>query len=213
MNKLLSAKLVVLAPRAILKSVLAPKSKRRKLPKKFYIALITLAVALSGVGYGYRDGLGKLLETTQPGLYHVTTVIDGDTIMVDMYGHSETVRFIGVDTPELHHPEKPVQCFADAARKFTDQMVGGKSVRLQADPLDDNRDIYGRLLRYVYLPDGTLVNEELVKQGYGFAYTHFPFVLLPKVIIDQQTAKRAQAGLWKSCQVEVDGDLYQTNPI
>jgi len=98
------------------------------------------------------------IENSQPGLVPVLHDVDGDTIVVKISGREETVRFIGADTPETHDPRKPVQCFGQAAAEHTKSLLGGKSVRLAADPQDSNRDKYGRLLRYVYLPDGTLVN-------------------------------------------------------
>src|SRR5437868_12261384 len=111
------------------------------------------------------------LQQADPGLYTINHYVDGDTIAVNMNGNVETVRFTGVDTPETHKPNTPVQCYGPEAAAHTKDVISkfGK-VRLQADPLDTNRDRYGRLLRYVYLPDGSFVNEEIVKQGYGFAY-------------------------------------------
>ena len=77
---------------------------------------------------------------------------------VEIAGHVETVRLIGVDTPETVHPQKPVEYFGKEASAFTKRMAEGKTVRLEDDPQCTNRDRYGRLLRYVYLPDGKLLN-------------------------------------------------------
>jgi micrococcal nuclease len=77
-------------------------------------------------------------------------------------------------------------------------------VRLQADPLDTNRDRYGRLLRYVFLPDGTLVDEQNIKQGYGFAYLSFPFTKKAQFAADQRAAQAAKLGLWAACQPTVN---------
>lgn len=174
--------------------------------------IVTLIVLLTG-GYNQRQNIGKFIVQDQPGLYRVSEVIDGDTIRVDMGGKTEDVRFIGVDTPELHHPKRPVQCFAQAAKEFTANMIGQNRVRLEADPEDDNRDLYNRLLRYVYLPDGTLVNAELVRQGYGFAYTYFPFTKLEEMRGYEHEAREQNRGLWSGCTIEqTDQGQPQTNP-
>lgn len=139
------------------------------------------------------------LSSTQPGFYRVVKFDDGDTIQVDMNGQKETIRFIGVDTPETHDPRKAVQCLGQAAANFTRQYIGNNPVRLQSDPLNTNRDRYNRLLRYVYLPDGTLVNAELIKQGYGFAYLSFPFTMTNEFAQYQNEARTQNKGLWADC--------------
>ena len=100
----------------------------------------------------------------------VVRVVDGDTIILDA---NERVRLIGVDTPETVDPRRPVQYFGKEASAFTKRMVESKKVRLEYD--QTRKDRYGRTLAYVYLKDGTFLNAEIVKQGYGFAYTRFPF--------------------------------------
>jgi micrococcal nuclease len=97
-------------------------------------------------------------------------VIDGDTIVLD---GDERVRLIGVDTPETKDPRKPVQYFGRQAFEFTKRLVEGFKVRLDYEL--DKKDKYGRTLAYVYLEDGTFLNAEIIKQGYGFAYRHFLF--------------------------------------
>lgn len=145
-------------------------------------------------------------EENQPGLYTVKVVSDGDTISVDMNGVVEKVRFIGVDTPETNDPRKEVQCFGKAASEFTKKLIGENTVRLEADPTNTNRDRYNRLLRYVYLPNGTLVNAEIIKNGYGFAYTNFPFTKLDEFKKYQEDAKRKNLGLWGSCSVTTESN-------
>lgn len=163
------------------------------------VLLLTLFIAL-GQRYNWFDGAVKKAQTSQPGLYHVTEFVDGDTIKVDMNGKTETVRFIGVDTPETHDPRKAVQCFGQAAAAYTKRFIGNSSVRLEADPTNTNRDRYSRLLRYVYLPDGRLVQAEIIKQGYGFAYTAFPFEKMDEFRVYEKEAREANRGLWGSCQ-------------
>lgn len=157
--------------------------------------------------------LPKVITTEQPGLYQVTHVDDGDTIVVSQSGISETVRFIGMDTPEVKDPRKPVQCYGPEASAKTKSLLTGKKVRLDPDPLGDNRDKYHRLLRYVYLPDGTFVNELLVRQGYAFAYVVFPFSKMDQFKTDMAQAEAEGKGLWGKCSVDESTKIKQTNPI
>jgi endonuclease YncB( thermonuclease family) len=178
--------------------------------------LIGLGISLIALGVttlqqkGWIKPAVQLAQKHQPGLYQVVKFDDGDTIQVNMGGHNETVRFIGVDTPETHDPRKAVQCFGQAASIFTKQLIGQKDVRLEADPQNTNRDRYNRLLRYVYLPDDRLVNAEIIKQGYGFAYTYFPFSKLDEFRSYEKQAREQQKGLWNSCQVitESNGQIH-----
>lgn len=174
--------------------------------------IFVLISSLFGLSTREANPITQALHETQPGYYQVTKVDDGDTITVSLNGKVERVRLIGIDTPELHHPKKPVQCFAETARQFTAQLIGDNKVRLAADPEDDDRDIYRRLLRYVYLPDGTLVNTEIVRQGYGFAYTRYPFTRMEEMRALEQQARQQNLGLWASCSVEADDDSSETQP-
>ena len=126
--------------------------------------------------------------------YLCTRVVDGDTIIIKMNGKRERVRLIGVDTPETKHPKKPVEYFGKEASAFTKRMVEGKRVRLEYD--QNRRDKYDRLLAYVYLLNGTFLNAEIVKQGYGFAYTRFPFKYLDEFRKYEKDARENKHGLW-----------------
>jgi micrococcal nuclease len=123
-----------------------------------------------------------------------TRVIDGDTIVIEIDGKQEKVRLIGVDTPETVHPQKPVEYFGKEASEFTRKMVESKRVRLEYDW--QKRDKYRRLLAYVYLEDGTFLNAEIIKQGYGFAYTRFPFKYLEEFRQYEREARENNRGLW-----------------
>ena len=122
----------------------------------------------------------------------VKKVIDGDTLLLT---NGEYVRLIGVDTPETKHPEKPVEYFGKEAYLFTQRMVEGKEVRLEF--VWQRTDKYGRLLAYLFLPDGTFLNAEIIKQGYGFAYTRFPFKYLEEFRRYEREARANRTGLWK----------------
>lgn len=159
--------------------------------------------------YNWFHHFQKTVVVT-PGYYRVTEAVDGDTIAIDMAGVTEKVRFIGVDTPETHKPNTPVQCYGEEAAAFTKSLISDKTVRLEDDPKDQDRDIYGRLLRYVYLSDGTFVNKKLVESGYGFAYTLFPFSRKSEFVSAENTAKSQKVGLWAACNVTRQGEKYQT---
>ena len=186
--------------------------RRKKLLFYLILFLVVLIVVATQSGW-LKTGIHKP-RTTQPGYYSVSQFDDGDTIVVDMNGVHETVRFIGVDTPETHHPNRPLECYGQEAANYTKQLIGNQTVRLQADPLDTNRDRYGRLLRYVYLPDGRLVEEELLKHGYGFAYTSFPFEKKPQFSALEKTARDNKVGLWAICKPFMTKyGTYQSNAL
>ena len=166
--------------------------------------LIAILVSLAVILYLRTDGLNlssRFSRNAQPGFYDVEQFIDGDTIAVNMNGNSEIIRLIGVDTPETHRPNTPIQCYGEAAANYTKQLIGGNSVRLEADPLNTNRDRYDRLLRYVYLPDDTLIESKLISEGYGFAYTSFPMVKAEEFKRFEDMAKATGKGLWSACQI------------
>lgn len=127
-------------------------------------------------------------------LHKIVRVIDGDTIELE---NGERVRYIGIDTPETVDPRKPVQCFGVEASKKNKELVEGKSVRLEKDIT--NRDKYNRLLRYVWVGD-TLVNLELVKQGFAQSYSYPPDIKYQdQFVAAQKEAREAKGGLWGAC--------------
>ncbi len=125
---------------------------------------------------GLATGVGGASPQPPPDspLHAVVRVVDGDTLIVEGVGR---VRLIGVDTPESVDPRRPVQCFGREAAQFTRQLVAGRRVRLEYDW--PRQDAYGRTLAYVFLPDGTFVNAEIIRQGFGFAYLQVPRDLSP----------------------------------
>lgn len=155
----------------------------------------------------------RIAKNDQPGLYTVNKFIDGDTIKVNMDGQVKTIRFIGVDTPEEYDSRKNVQCFAKAAAQYTKSLIDHGKVRLKTDPLSDNRDRYGRLLRYIYTPSGLLVNKQIVAGGYGFTIQAFPFTKMDEFNAAQKKAKQNNKGLWGTCQVSYSTGYPQTNAI
>lgn len=158
------------------------------------------------------DEIATNIEQNTPGTYAVASFEDGDTITVNMEGKIERVRFIGVDTPETKDPRKPVQCFGKAASAFTKNLISNQRVRLAADPTNSNRDRYNRLLRYIYLPDGTLVNLKIIEEGYGFALTAFPFTKLEEFRQAQVESRENNRGLWSACELDESASYNQTKP-
>ncbi len=137
--------------------------------------------------------------------YIVTRVIDGDTIELNT---TERVRLIGIDTPETRVNRKlerdmkrtgkesqMIIAMGKEATEFTKRLALGKTVTLEYDA--EKRDRYGRLLAYVYLPDGKMLNAEILKQGYGQLYTFPPNIKHVDMFIKMQLeARENERGLW-----------------
>lgn len=181
----------------------------KKIPRKYIKRLVIASILVATSAFSVPVLQEKAAELS-PGYYKVVHVADGDTINVLIDGKQEKVRFIGVDTPEKNDSRKPVQCYAKAASNFTAEKLDGGSVRLEADAQSDNRDRYGRLLRYVYLHDGTLINKEIIAQGYGFAMTSFPHSKMSDFTFAQSQAEKEHKGLWNQCTVDKSRGYPQT---
>lgn len=121
----------------------------------------------------------------------VTDVADGDTLTVQGVGR---IRLQGVDSPEKLHPTKPVQYLAEEASKFTRTLLQGQRVRLEYG--EEAYDKYGRVLAYLYLPDGRMINAELIKAGLAYAYTRYPFKYQKEFVQYEAEARGAGLGLW-----------------
>jgi micrococcal nuclease len=129
----------------------------------------------------------------------VVEPVDGDTVVVRIGNTTETVRLLGVDTPETKHPTKPVECFgAEASARTAALLPPGTEVRLERDL--EPRDQYGRLLAYVHLDDGTLVNLVLVAEGYAAVLVIEPNHAHAAALRRAGAAARAAGvGLWGTC--------------
>jgi micrococcal nuclease len=127
-------------------------------------------------------------------------VVDGDTVVVRIAGRDETVRLIGIDTPETVKPDAPVECFGHEASDHTTALLPvGAEVRLVRDV--EARDDYGRLLAYVYrAADDLFVNLDLVEAGYARPLTIPPNVAHADDMVDAaRRAEEADRGLWSAC--------------
>lgn len=171
--------------------------------KRFLIVLGAVLLIALGIA-AHKLGWVKPIDPStfmkyEPGSYAIKTFVDGDTVIIDMSGVDETIRFIGVDTPETHKPDTPVECYGPSAAAYTKQRIGQQRIRLISDRLTTNRDRYDRLLRYVVLEDGTTLNKELIEKGYGFAYD-FPFARKQEFHDAMSAARTHTSGLWGKCQ-------------
>jgi len=136
-------------------------------------------------------------EEASGATYPVVKVVDGDTVTVDINGKHETIRLIGIDTPESVDPRKPVECFGKEASGKAHEILDGYTVRLVSDPTQGERDKYGRLLRYLFRNDGLFFNRQMVEEGYAHEYTYAtPYQYQDDFRNAQERAKALAIGLW-----------------
>jgi endonuclease YncB( thermonuclease family) len=123
----------------------------------------------------------------------VRHVNDGDTVLLT---DGRRVRYIGIDTPEIDHERRRAEPFGYAAREANRKLVGTRNIRLVTDR--EPRDRYGRLLAYVYLPDGRMVNAELLRMGLAVVLFKRPNVSrFSELLAVQRKAMSAGRGLWQ----------------
>ncbi len=179
------------------------------------LALLILAV-LGGLGVADRQGwFGRSdppdLAKYDGKTFRVVHVSDGDTLDVDIPdgSHPHTrIRLWGVDTPESVKPNTPVQHFGREASDFTKKTTMDQVVRVELNPVR-TRDKYDRLLAYVYLPDGRMLNRVLVEEGYGYADPRFDHKYKSEFHRLQTQAKSARLGLWKDLKPSDLPDYYK----
>jgi micrococcal nuclease len=165
-------------------------------------AFVLLAIGLFALLHGCGGGATTRESASEEPAGHavharVVRVVDGDTIEAEVGGADEDVRYIGVDTPETVKPGTPVQCFGPQASAYNHRLVEGRSVRLVFDR--ERRDVYGRLLAYVYL-HGRLVNAALVRGGLARTLSIPPNTAhAPLFHRLAARAGRAGRGLWGDC--------------
>jgi micrococcal nuclease len=168
----------------------APPASMRPAPARFGLYRVNVA----GLKSYARADLNQMLRAV------VVRHIDGDTVYVSVpnppagLSNYESVRLLGVDSPETVHPKKPVQRFGRQASEFTRKRLLHRVVYLAFDW--NLRDSYRRLLAYIYLPDGSCHNADLIQEGYGHAYTRFPFQFLEEFRSLERSAREQGRGLW-----------------
>jgi micrococcal nuclease len=162
--------------------------------------LVFVALAIVGGGLELFDSgdsgesTGKLSAAGR-----VVRVVDGDTVRIRLRDHTETVRYIGVDTPETVKPGEPVQCFGKRASAFNRRVVAGRRVELRFGR--ERRDRYGRLLAYVYVHGRERsLSATLVARGYGRVLTIPPNTAHARRFARlERRARERRLGLWGSC--------------
>ncbi|MBI4252999.1 thermonuclease family protein [Candidatus Uhrbacteria bacterium] len=228
MRKIYFQYCVVFLCGAIVGSVLITRLPNRAAPApapKPSIEKITLPIQASAKRIPQKDNVSTshqdikkstvaaAIESTKPftqasQYFHVTKVIDGDTFDVLINGTTERIRPIGIDSPETVDTRKTVECFGKEASKKTTELLLYKNVRLEKDPAQEDRDIYGRLLRYVYRDDGLFFNQWMIENGYAHEYTYKTPYAFQKKFKDAQTSAREQEkGLWTPNACAPSGDL------
>lgn len=166
------------------------------------IILIGVIIWQSG---GFPD-LGKILpfgDQVKVTRGEVVRAVDGDTLEVKTAFSKETVRLIGIDTPESVRPGVPVECGAEAAHEFTQKLTSGdESVRLESDPTQDSEDRYGRLLAYAYMGSSEVaIQEKILRAGWAEVYVYGgkPFKKLRAFREAEASAREAGLGVWGMC--------------
>ena len=156
--------------------------------------VVVAILAAASLG-GWRLGQARHAATAE---WTVVRVVDGDTIEVARgSSDTDTVRLLGINTPETHHPTNPVEFFGPEAAAFTEEHLAGRSVQLEGDI--EGRDRYGRRLAYVVV-DGERFNDELLRRGYARLLVIEPNHAHARTMLREELdAKRAGRGLWSEC--------------
>jgi micrococcal nuclease len=188
------------------------RTTRNALVVAFCFILLPICVVLD---HQFGDALRHSIEqrTLPDGdwqKYHgkvftVLEVIDGDTLDIDISDgeHPDTrIRLIGVDTPETKHPTVGLMYYGPEATAFTTRLALGKKVTVLLDTAGDQRGRYGRLLAYIQLSDGNILNTEIINNGYGYAYLSYPHSEFSAYQMLMQQAIDNQAGLWQNASRE-----------
>lgn len=142
------------------------------------------------------------------GPYTVASITDGDTLKVRIADNTETVRVIGINTPESVDPRRSVECFGAEASAHASALLTGAVVTLERDTTQADRDKYGRLLRHVVLPDGRQFGAVMIADGYAHEYTYDAAYAYQRDYRDaERAAQTAQKGLWapEACATVSDG--------
>ncbi|MHC1728089.1 MAG: thermonuclease family protein [Syntrophobacteraceae bacterium] len=155
--------------------------------RTIFLSLLIVILAGSSTAAGFAG----------PKEGRVKAVIDGDTVVLET---GARVRYLGVDSPEIGHDGDPSDCHGNAAKGANSDMVLGRKVDLSYERA--KTDSHGRFLAYVFLPDGTCVNLELLRSGNAFIYrTADGFTMFQEFMAAQREAIKERRGLWGACSV------------
>lgn len=166
------------------------------------LILIGLVLAaFFGTDYSHAPQAEMIpVESSIDGTYTVIAAVDGDTIIIKTEAGEENVRLIGIDTPEVDPNRGGPECYGMEASKRTKELTENQSVTIELDQSQGTRDKYERLLAYVRLSDGKLLNEVLVTEGYAREYTYNKPYAYQKELKDAEVSARTEKkGLWGAC--------------
>ncbi|MCE1164291.1 MAG: thermonuclease family protein [Bacteroidetes bacterium] len=181
---------------------------RRILSMFFSVGFVILVLLYVGYKMLKQEEPSGIVKQTNSGAEYifVKRVVDGDTFVMST---GEKVRLLGIDTPEKYESKKldrdanssgkdkkTIKRLGELASDYVRKLVEGKKVRLEREPNYDDKDRYGRLLRYVYLEDGTCVNAKIVSDGYAQVYESFPVSKTADFRKLQREARENNRGLW-----------------
>jgi micrococcal nuclease len=162
--------------------------------RPWLVAAAALAAALILLRGGPHHGHRIEASVVRP--------VDGDTLVASADGRRFYVRLLGIDTPETHRPGRPLECGgAEASDHMSALASPGTRIELETDPGQDRVDAYGRLLAYVWLPGGRLLEDEQLHAGLATSYVFDdrPVSLYPRLLAAERVAKRARSGVWGEC--------------
>ncbi len=163
---------------------------------------VSLCLALPALLLALFTGCGQ--PPGPPREADVTRVIDGDT--AELAGGAR-VRFLGIDAPEMERDGRSAEFLAHQSKAYVAGLIQGKTVRLEYDR--ERYDRYGRLLAYLYLPDGAMVNLAVVRQGLARVYTQPPNLRYQEALnAAQQEAMAAGRGLWQKPLAAQQNESY-----
>ena len=164
--------------------------------------LLCIAVLITACRSGSTPALTQSTTATVLAINAtMVSVVDGDTIEVNIKGHRERVRLIGIDTPETKKPNTPVQCYGPEATKFTKSLLPSDTpLHLERDVVA--RDDFGRMLAYVYVAgDGEFVNLTIITRGFARPLTIPPNSSHSNELIEAaRIAEAGNIGLWARCR-------------
>jgi micrococcal nuclease len=179
----------------------------RKLIKFFILLLIAV------VAYLYiqsREDGREVFINAEDEIAVVARVVDGDTFVLST---GERVRLLGIDSPEKHESQKldrdalssgrdkeTIKKLGELSSLYAEKLVLNKTVKLVKEPNHEDKDRYGRLLRYVYLEDGISVNEKMIRDGYAYVYDRFPLSVLDEYRKLEREARENKWGLWNEIE-------------
>lgn len=189
------------------------RALKRSTIKKLSTLLISAIIGMALIYSGYQasdTGQRQSSVSANSPKSKVIKVVDGDTAQIEINGQTKTVRYIGMDTPEIVDPRKTVQCFGREASNKAHELLDNQMVQLEFDKSVGEQDKYGRLLAYIILSDGSIYNKKMIAEGYAKEYTYQnqSYRYQTEFKSAQADAESAQLGLWN--QNTCAGDTTQT---